>query len=182
MSARAVAVSSLSVLLLMAACKRAPLADQPVRQRGVAPSAAVPAAVEPTPAVAPTPSGPEQPELLALTSTEQPQGTIAADAAAPDQAEKPRRNLQNELETMMGSPADCLAARPADQAPARVNISLSANVMPSGAVGRGEVSAPDLSPEEISCVRTRLEALHFAPPIENAPFTVNGALTLNRGS
>ena len=83
---------------------------------------------------------------------------------------------------MIGSPAACLTPRPANEAPARVRIGLTASVMPSGAVGRGEVSAPGLSPSEIDCVRKRVESVRFAPPIENAPFTVNGSITLNRGS
>ena len=51
-----------------------------------------------------------------------------------------------------------------------------------GTVGRGEVSAPGLTPEEVACVRSRLESLRFTQPIENAPLTVSGSITLNQGS
>jgi hypothetical protein len=180
MFVRRVALGSLALcLLLMAACKNEPVANTPVRQRGVwprppgieqTPSAQLPAQVEPQladiregdPALAPA--------------------TTPAEEAAPDEPEKPPRNLQRELEQMMGSPANCLGERPASEAPDNVNISLQASIMPSGTVGRSEVSAPGLTPEEIACVRSRLESLRFTQPIENAPLTVSGTITLNHGT
>jgi hypothetical protein len=171
---RRAAVWSLALLLpLTAACsKREPVANTPVRQRGVAPELTV---VEQSPAQLPTH---EAPKLAQITETDATPETLPADEAAPDQPEAPPRNLQSELEVMMGSPVNCLQARPASSAPGQVNISLRANIMPSGAVGRGEVSAPGLSPEEVACVRSRLESLRFAEPIENAPLSVSGSLTL----
>jgi hypothetical protein len=161
------------LLLLTAACgKREPVANTPVRQRGVAPGVAV---VEQSAAQLPVTA---EPKLAQITATDQPPETTTAEEAAPDQPEAPPRNLQSELEAMMGSPVDCLQPRPASSAPGPLNISLRANIMPSGSVGRGEVSAPGLSPAEVACVRSRLESLRFAQPIENAPLSVNGALTL----
>jgi hypothetical protein len=186
-----VAVLTLALLPLVAACKkREPIADQPVRPRGVlidepvAPSPVTPPATEPSYR---TPTSAEDnplPEIKAPPGEEQPPGTTTAAQAAPDDPVKPTRNLQTELESMMGSPVTCLAARTAKEAPSQITISLTANVMPSGAVGRGEVSAPGLSPDELSCVRSRLESLRFAQPVENAPRTVSGSIsiTLNRGS
>jgi hypothetical protein len=183
-----IAALTLALLPLIAACKkREPIADQPLRPRGVL--VADPVAPSPTPA---NPSPSEQPYTHSADNPlpeikageEPPPGTTTAEEAAPDEPAKPQRNLQAELETMMGSPVTCLAPRPAKEAPSQISISLTANVMPSGAVGRGEVSAPGLSPEELSCVRSRLESLRFAQPVENAPRTVSGSIsiTLNRGS
>lgn len=182
MAARVAVIGVCALLPLMAACsKRESYPNQPLRQRGViiAPEPPQPAGEAPIPQLPPDPSqNPTEPAQEQL----QPQ-TVSAEEAKPDApADKPPRNLRQELETMMGSPVSCLAARPANAAPNRVDISLSASVMPSGAVGRAEVSAPGLNPEEVACLRARLETLRFAQPIENAPFTVNGSITLNRGS
>jgi hypothetical protein len=182
MLVRRAAVWSIALvcLPLMAACKNEPVVNPPTRQRGVwprpadteQPAAQLPARVEP--------------QLADIRSGDSPAvaipATTPAEEAAPDEPEKPPRNLQNELETMMGSPASCLGARPASEAPANLNIALSASIMPSGTVGRGEVSAPGLTPDEVTCVRSRLESLRFAQPIENAPLTVSGTITLNQGS
>jgi hypothetical protein len=162
---------ALLALPLMAACKNEPVANQPVRQRGVQLGIAVP---EESPAQLPTPM--EQP-LVQITATDPPPATTTAEEAAPDEPEKPARNMQSELETMMGSPVNCLTDRSASEANP-INISLNANVMPSGAVGRGEVSAPGLTPAEVSCIRSKLESMRFAQPIENAPLVVTGSISL----
>jgi len=173
----------LSCTLLMA-CKQQSYGNTPVRQRGVGPS------VELQPTAAKTKQHePFSPQLLPLRVDEtqqaeelEPSGdTLPVAEAMP--AEKPARNLQHELESMIGSPVDCIAPRPAANAPPQLRLSLSASVMPSGAVGRGEVSASsELTKPELDCVRGRLEALHFAAPIDNAPLTVSGSITLNYGS
>jgi hypothetical protein len=177
-----IAALTFVLLPLAAACsQREPVPNQPPRPRGIMVDQAVRAPVAPTPPPSALPPS-NEPQLPEITVHEEPTTTTPAEQAAPDQPEKEPRNLQSELETMMGSPVTCLKPRPASQAPASVSISLSANVMPSGAVGRGEVSAPGLEPEEVSCVRSRLESLRFAQPIENAPLTVSGSITLSRGS
>ena len=174
----------LSCALLMA-CKQQSYGNTPVRQRGVGPI------VAPQPTAAKNkPQEPLSPELLPLRVDETPQAeeaeptsgdTLPVAEAMP--AEKPVRNLQHELESMIGSPVDCIAPRAAANAPPQLRLSLSASVMPSGAVGRGEVSASsELTKPELDCVRGRLEALHFAAPIDNAPLTVSGSITLNYGS
>jgi hypothetical protein len=180
-----IAVLTFALLPLAAACsKREPIADQPLRPRGVL--VADPVAPSPTPKTTASvlPAHTDENPLPEITAEEPAPGTTTAEEAAPDEPAKPPRNLQTELETMMGSPVSCLAPRAANEAPSQISISLSANVMPSGAVGRGEVSAPGLSKEELSCVRSRLESLRFAQPVENAPRTVSGSIsiTLNKGS
>jgi hypothetical protein len=81
---------------------------------------------------------------------------------------------------MMGNPAGCLRVRAADSAPGQLEVNLSTNVMPSGSVAQSEIQATGLDPAEIQCLRARLEALHFAQPIENAPFAVRGKLKLQQ--
>lgn len=174
---RAVVWSLALFLPLMAACTREPVANRPLRQQGIWPR--IPVTEPASPAKLPPRI---EPQLAEIRASDPAPATTPADAAAPDKPEQPPRNLQSELEAMMGSPASCLAARPASEAPNNLNISLRASIMPSGTVGRGEVEAPGLTPEEVACVRSRLEALHFAQPIENAPLTVSGTITLSHGS
>jgi hypothetical protein len=183
-------MSSSSWLLLLSctlgmACKQEPFGNQPVRQRGVA------RPVELQPTAAPVEAKPFSPQLLPLRVDETPQaeepapadGTLPVAEAAPEAAEKPARDLRQELERMIGSPVDCLVPRPAKGAPAELRLSLNASVMPSGAVGRGEVSASaQLTKPELDCVRKRVEGLRFATPIDNAPVTVSGSVTLKYGT
>jgi hypothetical protein len=181
----------LSICTLLAAACRSERTETPavqVRPRGIdtqpalpSPPPAAPQPEQPS-AIPAEPYRPSEPSAEpAQEPAEEPAGeVVSAEEAAPDE-EKPPRNFSRELESMVGSPATCLAPRPANEAPAQVRIALSASVMPSGAVGRGEVSAAGLSPSELECVKQRVENLRFAPPIENAPFTVSGTITLNRG-
>jgi hypothetical protein len=180
----------LFVCALLSACsQREEVPNRPLRQRGIAQGKQpLPAAeerererdFEPEPALLPLTE--TTPGFGADPATNEPETVLPAEQAAPEEAEKPARNLSRELESMMGSPVSCLQQRTAAEAPASVRIGLSASVMPSGSVGRTEVSAPGLAPEEIRCLQKRLEALQFAQPIDNAPLTVTGSITLTRGS
>lgn len=155
-------------LLLWVGCSRhstpAPT-PPPARPRGNAPAHS-------TAAAGPTPS---------LEVQSSPAAAIA-DTLAP--AEKKldgpaARDLSAELATMMRSAIGCLKPQTGNQAGGPVMISLTANVMPSGAVRHGAVSG-SLETEELDCVRRLLETLHFAAPIENAPFSVQASLKLDR--
>lgn len=170
---------------LALACKRETFANEPVRQRGVAPPITL------QPQAAATKPEPYSPQLVPLRVDEAPEqeepaapeNTLPVAQAAPEAAEEPERNLSQELERMIGSPVDCIAPRPAAGAPSELRLSLSASVMPSGAVGRGEVSASSqLTKPELDCVRARIERLHFAPPIDGAPRTVSGSITFKYGT
>lgn len=176
---------AIALCTLATACGDEPAARTP-RKRGVQ--------LPPEPPPAPARPDPQAPTAVPMLPNEAPSDwnaepsknqpereTLTADEAAPDEPEKAPRNFSSELASMIGSPVNCLAPRTAKEAPAEVRITLSASVMPSGTVSRGEVSAPDLSTSELECVKKRLESLRFAPPIENAPFTVNGSITLRRG-
>jgi hypothetical protein len=78
---------------------------------------------------------------------------------------------------MLGGASTCLQPRPPGSAGA-ITVSVTAHVMPSGSVSRGEVDAWQLQEDERACVRGRIESQTFAPPIENAPFSVQTSLRL----
>jgi hypothetical protein len=136
--------------------------------------------------------GPGQAPIAAATqvalSAQQPapandfaQPSAPTEQAAPIKAadEPEARDFTAELEHMMGSPAACLKPR-ADAPSGPATVSVTANVMPSGAVRHGEASSGALQPEELACIRRQLEGLHFAPPIPDGPFAVHGTLKLER--
>jgi hypothetical protein len=75
-----------------------------------------------------------------------------------------------------------LQPRTTDSAPSDIDISLSTSVMPSGTVAQSEVHGAGLAASEVLCLRSRLEALHFAAPIQNAPFKATGTLHLTRAA
>jgi hypothetical protein len=151
------------------------------RRRGIGPMlTAAPVATKPEepPSYAPVPEQPlpaADPAAAVPAPLEDPAAQPAAEAEA-----KPARDFAAEMTQMLGSPLSCFGARAANDAPAQLDIALSTHVMPSGTVTQSQVSAPGLAPNEIACLRSRLEALHFAGPIENAPFSVQGSLHLTR--
>jgi hypothetical protein len=189
-------VSALLCLLSLAAisCKARPSEGEPAwRQRASGPSwrarangptqAQTPAAAEPSdplfangqPLEAPSSATPRE-ESARSAPPEVP-------AAQPEAVEaKPARDFSAELVQMMGSPTDCLQARTSADAPNHLDIALATRVMPSGAVAHSEVSAAGLEASELACLRGRVEALHFAGPIENAPFAVHGSVHLTRAA
>jgi hypothetical protein len=111
--------------------------------------------------------------------TQQEMPAVAAAPSAEDNDE-PKRDFSAELVRAFGDPASCLQPRPNDTGPSQLPIALSTQVMPGGMVADSHVSAPGLSSDELKCLRQRLEAVHFAQPIENAPFRVSGSVTLAR--
>jgi hypothetical protein len=166
--------------------------------RATGPAWRTPAQAPPAqaPNLAASPSEPSDPLFANGQPSEQPRAAAPAEqppAAAPaeDPAEqpaqaeaeaKPARDFSAELVQMLGNPIACLSARAAGDAPRELEIALATQVMPSGAVGRSEVSAPGLEAGELACLRGRVEALHFTGPIENAPFAVRGSVHLTRAA
>jgi hypothetical protein len=139
------------------------------------------------PSVAASPSEPSDPLFENGRPPEQPLAAAPAEdpAAQPAQAKaeaKPPRDFSRELVQMLGNPVACLSARAVTDAPRELEIALATQVMPSGAVGRSEVSAAGLEAGELACLRGKVEALHFAGPIENAPFAVRGSIHLTRSA
>jgi hypothetical protein len=79
---------------------------------------------------------------------------------------------------MLGSPASCLEPRTADASQSTLQVGVDTQVMPSGAVSRAQVSGAGLTQVERQCITKRVETLHFAQPIENAPFPVHANIAL----
>jgi hypothetical protein len=175
------AVSALVALACLAAisCKDDVRYDRAPRGRGIGP--VQPAAQDPLKAGTPNdPGAVIEPPLVEDPKAPSPSEDVALQA---EQAEpKAVRDFAAELAQMMGNPVDCLSARVAVDAPTQLDIALSTRVMPSGAVASSEVHAAGLAPNELSCLRSRVETLHFAVPIENAPFAVQGSLHLIRAA
>jgi hypothetical protein len=160
--------------MLSAACgKREAIAERPLKARGIGAAPAGPAQ-EPARPIDPQPWAAEP-----IAPTSPVEAPPVQDQPA---EEKPPRDFNTELVQMIGSPAGCLKPRSAESAPSNIDISLSTSVMPSGAVAQSEVQAAGLDPSEALCLRSRLEALHFAAPIENAPFKARGTLHLTRAT
>jgi hypothetical protein len=172
---------ALGVIWFFACSSDAPSAS--LRQRGVqlGPATAVTAPQRAEPPRFEEPQRAESEPGGAQRAAEQPPSAadpnVAGAVEAPD---KPQRSLQRELETMLGSPASCLQPRAAVNGASKLQISLSASIMPSGAVSRAEASGAGLHPDELKCLRDRIESLRFAEPIEGAPLTVTGSVTLEQ--
>jgi hypothetical protein len=118
---------------------------------------------------------PTQPEPTPTPAEWPPPGPKAEDK--PKEEEK-ERDYSRELQTAIGSPLGCLKPRPSDRAPPEIVIHIGAHVMPSGGVGRAEVSSPQLDADEVKCVRQLAEARRLSPPIEDAPRRVDATIRL----
>jgi hypothetical protein len=163
----------LLVIACCAGCSRRQVADQGAARPSAARSAGPLAPAEPP--AAPQPAAPLPP-----WPPPSPPNAAAARPAPTDEAadEKKPRDFPAEFSAKLGGLGACVQPRPPEQAGA-IAIAVTGYVMPSGAVGRGEVDSSQLQPEESACVRARVEGVRFAPPIENAPFAVRASLTVN---
>lgn len=171
--------AALSCTWILAGCRShsdTDITHTPPPARGFAQNAEQPAAPANTPAAlrqAPLPQGPDWrnfPERV------QPTAADETPDAAPSPAEP--RNFSDELMGMLGNPADCLTPRADNGSALPLAISIDAQVMPSGAVASSHVTAATLARSELACITRRVEALHFPPPIHNAPFSVHGSMAL----
>lgn len=108
-------------------------------------------------------------------------GTASAAQAAPDEpaaAEQEARDYPTELLQRLGNPASCLAQRASDGKLAALHIGISAQLMPSGALARTELQAPELSGAERACIAQRVGAVRLPGPIAGAPLGIQAGLTL----
>jgi hypothetical protein len=167
--------SAVACVLLMQACKGATQAPRPTpaRARGVARSFDV---ETPTTPAAQVPTTTD----LDPTRAQGTPPTMAAAAAAEAATSPEKRDFAEEFRRKISGAVTCLKVRAADVAPAHIDIAVTAQVMPSGAVGRGEASASLLDVAELTCVRHQIEAVHFDAPIENAPFSVSATLSIDQ--
>ncbi len=92
------------------------------------------------------------------------------------------RDYEAELRGLVGNPLACFAPRASDQAPESVSISLEAHVTSSGVVSRAYASSTALSPQELTCLRQRMERAHFRAPVPDAPRTVRTTIEVRQKS
>lgn len=118
----------------------------------------------------------QSPDTHNLPALAEAPGLLPQDepAAAPPEA----RDFSAELTRMIGNPASCLVPRPDNGSLLPIQIAIATQLMPSGAVAYTRVDAPTLSRAELSCITQRVETLHFAQPITNAPLGVRASLAL----
>jgi hypothetical protein len=101
-----------------------------------------------------------------------------ADALAAAVEEKPRDYPAELLSAVRGAES-CVQPRTASAAlPTEVLISLEALVLESGTIVSGTARAPVLTPEELECVKRRLESTRLPDKVKDAPRRVSAALKL----
>jgi len=105
---------------------------------------------------------------------------VTANAAEPQHDDKPleARDYPAELLQRLGNPASCLAQRPNDGKLGPLQIGISAQLMPSGALARTELQGQELSGAERACLAQRVGAVRLQAPIDGAPFAIQASLTL----
>jgi hypothetical protein len=106
-------------------------------------------------------------------------GAPEAEAAAAAAEEEKPRDYPAELLSAMRGTESCVKPRLASEAlPSELTISLEGLVLESGTVVTGAARAPVLTPEELECVKRRLESTRLPPNVKEAPRRVNATLTL----
>jgi hypothetical protein len=118
---------------------------------------------------------PRPPDPYDRAVTEAPEAETTAAAA---EEEKPRDYPAELLSAMRGAES-CVKPRLASEAlPSELAISLEGLVLETGTVVTGAARAPVLTPEELVCVKRRLESTRLPPNVKEAPRRVNATLTL----
>ncbi len=124
---------------------------------------------------APTAPSEEQPEPEPF---EEPTAAPVAKAEAKPEEEK-KRDYGAELVRAVGGAEGCVKPRAPDAPlPTTVSISLEAYVLESGAVSRGYARSSSLTPEELDCVKTRIEHARLGPAVEEAPRRIDATVEL----
>lgn len=157
---------------LLLACSKSPPSSRPKRGPGIGP-----VVENAEPAEHPKVSDPGLP-LPQMAADEAPIAEQVQAQDKPTEAEKPQRDYPNELLQRLGNPANCLSPRPSDGNLRPIQISIAAQLMPSGALARTELKAAELNGTERACLSQRVGSLRLAGPIEGAPLGVQASLTL----
>lgn len=149
----------------------APAPEPPPPPRGIRPSQGQ---VAPSQATPPTPSVvPAQ----APTATQEPAAEPNKAKNEPAAEPEKKRDYEAELTTAVGTPTDCLKPREGPDSPSEIRVELEAHFLETGAMSRGYARSSQLDPEELTCLRSRLEAVRLQSPIEEAPRTVHATLS-----
>lgn len=158
--------------MLLACSKSPPPASPPARGPGIGP------VVGDDPMNRAQPAQPSEFQVNRAPG-EQPTAAVQAEQAQEEaQKEKEQRDYPGELLARIANPVSCLAPRSSDDNARPITIGIAAQLMPSGALARTELSAADLSGAERACLTQRVGAVHLNGPIEGAPLGVHASLTL----
>jgi hypothetical protein len=108
-----------------------------------------------------------------------------ASSVPPDKAKMPgesekQRDLEAELEQLVGNPVGCMKPRSDQEGPGSIRISVEASVTENGVITRTYVSSPELSAEELECIDQRVAGSRFKAPVEEAPRTVRTVVEIRR--
>lgn len=102
-----------------------------------------------------------------------------AAAEAQAEAEKKKRDYAAELAEAAAGAESCVQTRTAGQGlPSELAITLEALVLQSGAVVTASARGPVLTPEELECVKKRLESTRIPGEVEDAPRRIQATLKL----
>ena len=118
-----------------------------------------------------------QPAEAPVEPAQEEPSAPAVNAEAEPEAEKPKeRDYAAELLEAIGAPTACLAPRVGGAAPKELSIGLEVQVIELGRVTRAYARSPQLTEDELTCVRKRLEGVRFRAPVESAPRSVSATL------
>jgi hypothetical protein len=121
------------------------------------------------------PRAPEAPDPYANPFGKRAEATAEAEK---QEAEKPRDHSAELLAAIRGAES-CVQPRVASQAlPSELVVAVEGLVLESGTVVTGSASAPVLTPEELQCIKRRLESSRLPPGVKDAPRRVNASLKL----
>lgn len=93
---------------------------------------------------------------------------------------KKERNLEIELQSLVGNPIGCLSPQSGAQAADKINLALEAYVTANGIVSRSSVKSSHLSNIELACIKKRIDSARFRAPIVDAPRAIRTTATLKR--
>lgn len=173
-------------LLALACAKRE---EVPRRPRGLSP-AEVPVGTVPTeepgatPAAAPAPSSLPSPFVSAAPNPGALRGDAAAaepgasDTAGPAADAAPERDLARELAILVGQPLSCMDLAAVVAGGGRVDISVSAQVVPSGRITRAEASAKGQPERALRCVEQLATSRSLRGPVPGAPRQVTTTVSM----
>jgi hypothetical protein len=122
-----------------------------------------------------TPRAPQAPDPYANPFGKRAEAAAEAENKA---AEKPRDHSAELLAAIRGAES-CVEPRAASQAlPSELLVSVEGLVLESGTVVTGSARASVLTPEELQCIKRRLESSRLPPGVKDAPRRVNASLKL----
>lgn len=162
--------------------------EVPTRPRGLtpaeapAPAASTIAEEDDTPASASAPPARSLPNPFAGASDPgaliEPKAESSADAGGEAGASESKRDLPAELAQLVGQPLSCVDFAAIVEGGGKLDISVSAQVVPSGRITRAEVSAPGQPPKALRCIEQLVTAGSLQAPVPEAPRAVRTTVTM----